>query len=151
MLSKIPARGSGASDSFFTASRFGFDPKTNEGTSNNGSYAWETSDEFTITASDVGVPQELRIGRREGLNRIDAIMFHEDGNLTDAELDLLFAPVEPLLLGDVNLDGAITFLDISPFITILTTNSYQNEADMDQNDVVNFLDISPFIAALSSQ
>jgi len=142
---------SGSSDSFFSPSAFGSDPTNNEGTANAGEYEWATGESFTITAADVGVAQELRIGRREGLNRIDAIMLHEDVNLTDAELDLLVTGAESALLGDVNLDGTVNFLDISPFIGILTASTYQNEADLDQNGAVDFLDISPFISALSAQ
>ena len=54
-------------------------------------------------------------------------------------------------LGDVNLDGAVNFLDISPFIAVLSTGTDQAEADIDQNGIVNFLDISPFIQLLSGQ
>ena len=54
-----------------------------------------------------------------------------------------------VLLGDVNLDGVVNFLDISPFIGILSTGEFQAEADIDQNGVVNFLDISPFITVLA--
>ena len=50
-----------------------------------------------------------------------------------------------ILLGDVNQDGAINFLDITPFIALLNNGDYQLEADIDQNAVVDFLDISPFI------
>ena len=55
------------------------------------------------------------------------------------------------LLGDVNLDGTVTFLDIAPFIDRLSSGTLQLEADIDQNGVVNFLDIGPFISLLSSQ
>ena len=55
------------------------------------------------------------------------------------------------MLGDVNLDGAVDFFDISPFIALLTANGFQDEADLDQNGSVDFFDISPFITALSSQ
>ena len=54
-----------------------------------------------------------------------------------------------VLLGDVNLDGVINFLDIAPFIVVLSGGGYQAEADCDENGAVNFLDISPFIAILS--
>ena len=54
-----------------------------------------------------------------------------------------------ILLGDVSGDGVIDFLDISPFITVLATGAFQEEADIDGNGVVDFLDISPFIAILS--
>lgn len=53
--------------------------------------------------------------------------------------------------GDVNMDGSISFLDISPFIAILSAGDFQAEADIDQSGAVNFLDIAPFIALLSGQ
>ena len=58
-------------------------------------------------------------------------------------------PAGDVILGDVDLSGAVDFLDISPFITILASSGFQNEADIDQNGVVDFLDISPFIQILS--
>ena len=57
---------------------------------------------------------------------------------------------EPLL-GDVNRDSSVNFLDIAPFIALLSNTTFQAEADFDQNGFVNFLDISPFIASLSGQ
>ena len=53
------------------------------------------------------------------------------------------------VLGDVNRDGAVSFLDITPFITILGTSTFQLEADIDRNGAVNFLDIAPFINILA--
>ena len=53
------------------------------------------------------------------------------------------------LLGDVNQDGTVDFLDISPFIATLSSGQFACEADIDQNGEVNFLDIAPFIALLS--
>jgi hypothetical protein len=54
-----------------------------------------------------------------------------------------------VLLGDVNLSGTVDFLDISPFISVLSGGTFQAEADCDQSGEVNFLDITPFIAILS--
>ena len=88
---------------------------------------------------------------------------NENSNLADgsftateqANFDLLNTKLDNILagplLGDVNLDGSVNFLDISPFIVLLSSEGFQNEADMDQNNFVNFLDISPFIEALSGQ
>ena len=54
------------------------------------------------------------------------------------------------LLGDVNLDEAVNFLDISPFIGLLSAGgSSQAEADITGDGVVDFSDISPFIGLLS--
>ena len=147
---------SGGSDSFYAPDDLGVDPTINEATSNNGAYRWETGVDFEVAQSDVGDSQQLRIGRREGGNRIDAIVIHENGELTDEELDALFAENQnpnpnPSILGDVNLDGEVDFFDISPFIVLLSGNGFQNEADMDQNGLVNFFDISPFIQTLSGQ
>ena len=56
---------------------------------------------------------------------------------------------DPILLGDVNLDGFVNFLDISPFISVLSTGGTLAEADVNQDGAVNFLDISPFIGVLA--
>ena len=55
---------------------------------------------------------------------------------------------ESPILGDLNLDGAVDFLDIGPFLTALFSGA--PEADIDQNGVVDFLDISAFILILTS-
>ena len=52
------------------------------------------------------------------------------------------------LIGDVNLDGDVNFLDIGPFIRILSAGDYLFEADVNADGDVNFLDIGPFIRLL---
>lgn len=66
--------------------------------------------------------------------------FDANGNL-----DLVFQ------LGDVSRDGSVDFLDISPFIQLLSSGEYQLEADTNPDTQVNFLDIGPFIQALAGQ
>ena len=66
------------------------------------------------------------------------------------ELNVEFEP-SPILLGDVNQDGEVNFSDISSFISLLSSGTYQAEADFDENGIVDFQDISPFIGALSGQ
>ena len=63
----------------------------------------------------------------------------------DATVTVTLSPI----LGDVNVDGEVNFLDISPFIVLLSAGDFQDEADVDGNGVVNFLDISPFINLLT--
>jgi len=81
-----------------------------------------------------------------------------DGNISNrfgfgSDIGLAFTvhatATQDILLGDTNLDGAVDFQDISPFITILSGSGFLDQADIDQNGVVNFLDISPFISVLS--
>ena len=61
-----------------------------------------------------------------------------------------YIPLPALLRGDINLDGLINALDISPFVTVLTSGLYQAEADINQDDLVNALDISGFVSCLVS-
>jgi hypothetical protein len=55
----------------------------------------------------------------------------------------------PVLLGDVDLSGTVDFLDITPFIGVLSGGTFQAEADCDGSGSVTFLDITPFIGILS--
>lgn len=57
----------------------------------------------------------------------------------------------PVLLGDVNLDGAATFADIPAFIALLSSGAFQPEADCNQDGSVGFFDIPAFVEAISSQ
>jgi len=52
-------------------------------------------------------------------------------------------------LGDVDLSGTVDFLDIRPFIGLLTSGTFQTEADINQDLAVDFLDIRAFIGLLS--
>ena len=52
------------------------------------------------------------------------------------------------LLGDVDLNGVVTFFDIPPFLAILLDRSFQFEADIDGDGDVDFFDIAPFIDIL---
>jgi hypothetical protein len=60
-----------------------------------------------------------------------------------------FAAVIPdPLLGDVNLDDEVNGLDVDPFVEVLLSGPYQQEADMNGDQVVNGLDVDPFVAAV---
>ena len=63
--------------------------------------------------------------------------------------DFRISVINPVLLGDIDQDGAVNFLDISPFIALLSAMEYQVEADINESGTVDFLDISPFINLLS--
>ncbi len=74
---------------------------------------------------------------------------HIRGFTLGTNLSFFISPA--FLLGDINLDGAVNFLDISPFINLLSTGVYQVEADLNADGEVNFQDIAPFISALTGQ
>ena len=52
---------------------------------------------------------------------------------------------EPILLGDVNLNGTVGFDDVPLFIDRVLTSTFQAEADIDGDGEVGFSDIVPFI------
>ena len=56
-----------------------------------------------------------------------------------------------VLLGDANVDGVVDFLDVSPFIALLSSGGYLDQADVNQDGSVDFLDIPSFIGILAAQ
>ena len=92
---------------------------------------------------EIVIDPNLTLGTRKGLTQLDLAVLRDIGFQTNE-----FAPI---LLGDINLDGVVSFSDISPFISILSTGGFQAEADLNQSGVVDFSDISPFIGVLSQQ
>ena len=116
-----------------------------------------------LTISSASFPDIVLAGELDGDNDLGNTMVPANTLVsisyshTDPEADgpriisLLVAEVEAgdCLLGDVNRDGIVNFLDISPFISALSSGGFSCEADVDQNGVVNFLDISRFITLLS--
>ena len=55
-----------------------------------------------------------------------------------------------VLLGDANINGVVNFLDVAPFIGILSNGDFLAQADCNQDGEVNFLDIASFIDILSA-
>ena len=53
------------------------------------------------------------------------------------------------LIGDVNGDGLINLLDVTPFVDAITNGDLQCEADINQDNEVNLLDVAPFVELLS--
>ena len=73
----------------------------------------------------------------------------EFGSVDLDDLSVTISEAPNVLLGDVDLSGTVDFLDIAPFIAVLSSNDFQAEADCDESGTVDFLDISPFITILS--
>ena len=57
---------------------------------------------------------------------------------------------DSLLLGDVNLDGDVNLLDVEPFVDVLLSGIYQQEADINLDYSVNLLDVEPFVDLLTN-
>ena len=93
----------------------------------------------------------VEIGLPTTIRDISSFGEDSDGNLIVVSLaGNVFRLCSVITLGDVNRDGTVNFLDISPFILVLS-GGFQAEADVNADGNVNFLDISPFIILLSGQ
>ena len=68
---------------------------------------------------------------------------------TTVTVTLIAGPTDVLLLGDVNLDGVVDFLDIPSFIGAITGGGFQIEADINKDGAVDFLDIPLFTDLLT--
>lgn len=135
-----------ASDSFFTPDGFEQDPDNQESLSNDGLFRWETGGAFTITESNVDVPLEFRLGRREGQAQLDAFVFHPSSSLSMLQLDAIL-DLGAFTLGDINADEALTPADLigSPvnFETLLYSRNtqYSPAADVNYDGMVDNLDL----------
>ena len=97
-----------------------------------------TQDSFTID-----LPAGMTI---DGYNAISVWCVAFDVSFGDGTFE---APA-PVLVGDVNEDGVVNFMDIPPFIDILISGEFLPRADFNQDGAVNFLDIAPLVAILSA-
>ena len=99
----------------------------------------------------------------DSFNVVDALAIvgqfdsYELPNLVEGEWDFglfeqsgIIRVVESsVLLGDVNMDGAINLLDVGPFVGAVSNGTYIAEADVNQDGFVNLLDVDPFIELLA--
>ena len=76
-----------------------------------------------------------------------------DGAATGARVTVTLVPDLPplVVLGDVDMNGAVEFADIPACIAILQAGTFTAEADINLDEQVTFADIPGFIAILSAQ
>ncbi len=54
-----------------------------------------------------------------------------------------------VILGDINGDGVVDLLDISPFVDLIVNSEFQVEGDINGDGVVDLLDVEGFVAILT--
>ena len=128
------------------------------------SFSWTISpidltlnETFVITDRNVTLSGILQDGSsiETSLNTTFGGFFsaNPDGAATGARVTVTLVPdLSPLVvLGDVDMNGAVNFSDIAPFIAVLASGGLQAEADINLDEQVTFADIPGFIAILSAQ
>ena len=103
---------------------------------------------FTITDRDVTLFGFFANGQQFSFN-LNAVNTSSFIDHFSPDSVLTVTLVTPPVLGDVNMDGVVDFFDIQPFISVLSSRTFQAEADIDGNGVVDFFDIQPFIGLLN--
>ena len=53
------------------------------------------------------------------------------------------------ILGDVNCDGSVDLLDVSPFVDLLISGEFSEKADINTDGAVDLLDVGPFVDLLA--
>ena len=99
-------------------------------------------------------------------NSINPIPWNEQGSHDmcwidinrDGALDMFVATCDdyhiyvndrPVFIGDVNCDGTVNLLDVTPFVNLLSSGGFKLQADMNGDGVVNLLDVSGFITVIN--
>ena len=80
------------------------------------------------------------------------VSFGEDTNqeLYVVAINGQILSINPIVIfGDVNQDGVVNLLDVQPFIDLLNSGGFLDEADINQDGAVNLLDVDPFIGVLA--
>ena len=135
------ARGfSTGTDSIFVPDDFDADPDSQENLSQDGAFRWEDGQTFTINSGNVGVPLEFRIGRREQMAELDAIVLDLDLSLTPSELDALF-DIE-ILAADFDEDGDVDVDDLAAWEAGygIATGAVHMDGDADEDEDVDARD-----------
>lgn len=128
-----------SSDSFHAPDGFGSDPDVNESISSNGVFRWERSDTgFVVDATMIGVPLELRLAMREQRAELDAFVLSSDWELSDGQLEAMFASID----GDYNNDGTVDAADYSVWRDSLGEVGGGLAADGDRNGQIGVGDYS---------
>ncbi len=70
------------------------------------------------------------------------------GSVADGSLVMLSLAVA-CLPGDLNRDGAVDLLDVTPFVDALAKSVFSCEADINQDGALDLLDVDPFVQLLS--
>ena len=135
------ARGfNGSTDSIYVPDDFATDPDSQENLASDGEFRWEVGQTFTISASEVGVPLEFRIGKREEASELDAFVLDLDLSLNASELDALFdVVIEP---EDFNEDGTVDGSDLLAWQEGFGTTSgaVHTDGDADEDGDVDGFD-----------
>ena len=85
-----------------------------------------------------------------GYNGADSFSYRvKDNSGAYSNIATVSICIGEFMLGDINQDGSVDLLDVSPFVNLLSTGKFQVEADINQDGLVDLLDVAPFVGLLT--
>ena len=109
---------------------------------NSGLPELQVGDSFEVIRADAGI-----------FGTFDEVVFNHTPDGTswrvDYETNSVRITLVDFVLGDVNGDGAVNLLDITPFVIAVETGTYSDAADINEDGAVDLLDVGPFVALLT--
>lgn len=109
----------------------------------------QVGDEFEIiTAAGIGTGMFANAEQGDLVASIGSVNLVIEYSINPNRITLV-ATESPILPGDINLDGSVDLLDVTPFVNLITAGGFQAEADINLDGVVDLLDVGPFVAILS--
>ena len=110
---------------------------------------WDVSSGQMTAAFAEAARNEGMVASVYTINNVNTMQAFIDLGVTAMETDYPATLANLVLLrGDVNLDGVVDFGDIEPFVDVLLSSGYQNEADITGDGYVDFDDIEPLVDLL---
>jgi len=115
------------------------------------------SDAFDTT---IGYPRQNKIGDYNQIISADDVVNVAYAATFNGGQDVWYLRVPPFLLGDLDCDGLVDFVDINPFVLALTNPAGYAQAhpgcsidngDINMDGLVDFGDINPFVWLLTGQ
>ena len=91
--------------------------------------------DFEATSSEMLLRIGCTVADNDWWFAVDNILLEADGG--------------DFLLGDVNCDGEVNLLDVTPFVNVITNGEFNAKADINQDGTVDLLDVTPFVNLLS--
>lgn len=81
----------------------------------------------------------------------EMIVLNDDASENEINSPSDYTVVNPItfIVGDVNDDGEVNFMDIAPFISVLSNANFTPAADINGDGSLDFGDIGPFIQLLA--
>ena len=108
------------------------------------SYEYDTNNnEFVVQAREV-----TETGSANSENAFGDVLELRDVDFYFAYVDFS-NPFKFPIVGDINCDGAINLLDVTPFVELLNSGGFASKADINGDGLVNLLDVTPFVDLLT--